>query len=139
MSKKNIIYIACAVAVAIIIAFAIYFAITANKSKNPEVESKIIITKYNDNFEIEKTVEITDKKQIKEMNNIYGNPSLEQDDKSPYLAIKKDIKVDLGNGKMFMIQEYLKDYCYYEDADSNTKLVIKMPEGLLEKVNDILQ
>ena len=38
-----------------------------------------------------------------------------------------------------MIQLTLTEYCYYEDANSNTKLVIKMPEGLLEKVNNILQ
>ena len=139
MSKKNIIYIACAVAVVLIIAFAIYFAVTANKSKKIEDEPKVIVTKYNDNFEVEKTVEITDKKQIKEINKIYENASLQQDDTTPYLAIKNDIKVDLGNGKFFMIQEDLKEYCYYEDANSNTKLVIKMPEGLLEKVNDILQ
>jgi len=139
MKKRTIIYIACAVAIAIIIAFAIYFAITTNKSENTGVQQKIVITKYNDNFEAEKTVEITDKKQIKEINKICENPSLEQDDTSPYLAIRNDIKVDLGNGKFFMIQEDLNEYCYYEDANSNTKLVIKMPEGLLEKANEILQ
>ena len=139
MKKRTIIYIACAVAIAIIIAFAIYIAITTNKSENTGVQQKIVITKYNDNFEAEKTVEITDKKQIKEINKICENPSLEQDDTSPYLAIRNDIKVDLGNGKFFMIQEDLNEYCYYEDANSNTKLVIKMPEGLLEKANEILQ
>ena len=138
MKKSTIIYIACAVAVALIIAFAVYFAINANKSGNPENEQKVVITKYNDNFEVEKTIEVTDKKQIEEINKICENPSLEQDDTSPYLAIKNDIKIDLGNGKFFMIQEDLNEYCYYEDATSNTKLVIKMPEGLLEKVNTIL-
>ena len=138
MKKRTIIYIACGVAIALTIAFTVYFVINANKSEDKENEQKIVITKYDDNFEIEKTVEITDKKQIKEMNNVYGNPSLEQDDTSPYLAIKNDIKIDFGNGKFFMIQEKLKEYCYYEDTNSNTKLVIKMPEGLLEKVNSVL-
>lgn len=138
MKKRTIIYIACAVAIALIIAFAVYFAINANKSGNAENEQKIIIEKYDDNFNIEKTIEITDKNQIKEINKICKNPSLEQDDTSPYLAIRNDIKVDLGNGGFFMIQEDLNEYCYYEDANSNTKLVIKIPEGLLEKVNGIL-
>ena len=138
MKKRTIIYIACAVAIALIIAFAVYFAINANKSGNPENEQKVVITKYNDNFEVEKTIEVTDKKQIEEINKICENPSLEQDDTSPYLAIRNDIKLDLGNGKFFMIQQNLNEYCYYEDATSNTKLVIKMPEGLLEKVNTIL-
>ena len=138
MNKRTIIYIACGIALALIIAFAVYFVVKANKSGNVENEQKIVITKYDDNFEIEKTVEITDKKEIKEFNKTYGNPSLEQDDTSPYLAIRNDLKVDLGNGKFFMIQEDLNEYCYYEDAKSNTKLVIKMPEGLLEKINSIL-
>ena len=141
MKKRTIIYIACAVAIALIIAFAVYFTITANKPGNLEVEAetKIIIEKYDENFNIERTIEITDTKQIKELEKICENPSLEQDDTSPYLAIRNDIKMDLGNGKFFMIQEDLNEYCYYEDASSNTKLVIKMPEGLLEKVNDILK
>ena len=37
-----------------------------------------------------------------------------------------------------MIQLGLDKYCYYEDANTDTQLVIKMPEGLLEKINDIL-
>ena len=138
MKKRTIIYIACAVAVALIIAFAVYFIINTNKSVNTESEQKIVITKYSDNFEVEKTIEITDKKQIEEINKICENPSLEQDDTTPYLAIRNDIKIDLGNGKFFMIQEDLNEYCYYEDASSDTKLVIKMPEGLLDMIKNII-
>lgn len=138
MKKRTIIYIACGIAIALIIALAVYFVITANKSKNIENEPKIVITKFNDSFEVEKIIEITDNKQVKELKNLYENPSLEQDDTTPYLAIKNDIKVDLGNNKFFMIQEDLEEYCYYEDANSNTKLVIKMPEGLLEKATNLL-
>lgn len=139
MNKRTIIYIACGVAVALIIAFAVYFAIIANKSGNIENEQKILITKYNNNSEAEKVVEITDKKQIEEINKICENPSLEQDDISKSIGISKEVKVDLGNGKIFTIQLDLPvNYCYYEDANSNTKLVIKMPEGLVEKVNSVL-
>jgi len=133
MKKRTIIYIACAIAVALIIAFVVYFAITFNET------SKITITKYDSNFEVEKTIEIANKKQIKQINKICKNPSLEQDDKSKYLAIRNDIKLDLGNNKFFMIQKNLNEYCYYEDANSNIKLVIKMPEGLLDKVNEFLK
>ena len=138
MNKKTIIYIACAVAITLIIAVAIYFIVTANKSKNSEVEPKIILTKYNENFETEKTIEITNKKQMQEINKICKNPSLEQNEETQSYIIINDVKLDLGNGKFFMIQLDLKEYCYYEDANSNTKLVIKMPAGLLEKVNNIL-
>lgn len=138
MSKKRMIYIFSIIAVVLIIAFVIYFIVTSNKSGSSKSNSKITITKYNENFEVEKEIEITDKKQIKEISKICENPSLEQDDTSPYLAIRNDVKVDLENGKFFMIQLTLTEYCYYEDANSNTKLVIKMPSGLLELVNNIL-
>ena len=139
MNKRTIIYIACAVAIALIIAFAIYFAINANKSENTENEQKIVITKYNSSSKVEKNIELTDQKQIKEINKICENPSLEQDDTTPRLWIKEDVKLDLGNGKTFIIQLDLIEYCLYEDINSNMKLVIKMPEGLLEKVNEILK
>ena len=132
MKKRTIIYIACAVAVALIIAFAIYFSLKANSNK-----PKIIIEKYDTNFNVEKTIEITDKNQIKEFNKFCDNISLDQDDISKSLGIKKDVKVDFGNGKLFFMQLDLPvNYCYYEDE--NTKLVIKMPEGLLNKINETL-
>ena len=133
MKKRTIIYIACAVAVALIIAFAIYFSLKANNSNKP----KIIIEKYDTNFNVEKTIEITDKNQIKEFNKFCDNISLDQDDISKSLGIKKDVKVDFGNGKLFFMQLDLPvNYCYYEDE--NTKLVIKMPEGLINKINETL-
>lgn len=139
MSKKNIIFICVAVAVAIILAFVVYFAIIKNVNNNGISNAeKIVITKYNDNFEVEKTVEITDKKQIREINKLCENPSLEQDDTTPYLAIRNDIKIDLGNGIFFMLQADLEEYCYYENPESNTKIVIKMPDGLLQKSNKVL-
>ena len=135
MKKRTIIYIACGVAIALIIAFAVYFIVKFNKSNNLNTEQKIIITKYNEKFEVEKTFEITDKAEIKEINKICKNLSLEQDKQ---YAIRNDIKLDLGNGKFFMIQEDFTEYCYYEDTNSNTKLVIKMPQELLEKINNLL-
>lgn len=135
MKKRTIIYIACGVAIALIIAFAVYFIVKFNKSNNLNTEQKITITKYNEKFEVEKTFEITDKAEIKEINKICKNLSLEQDKQ---YAIRNDIKLDLGNGKFFMIQEDFTEYCYYEDTNSNTKLVIKMPEGLLDIMNSNL-
>ena len=139
MNKKTIIYIACVVAVVLIIAFAVYFAVTANKSGNSNSETKIVVEKYNENLEIEKTIETTDKTQIKEINKMLENSLLEKDDTIQNIAIKEDIKLDLENGKYLIIQLDLEEYCYYEDTSSNTKIVIKMPEGLLEKVNSILK
>lgn len=135
MSKRNIIFICIAVAVVIIIAFTVYFIVASTKDSNTD---KITLIKYDENFDVEKTIEITNKKQMKEIKELCDNPSLEQDDTTQYLAIRNDVKIDLGNEKFFMIQLDLEEYCYYEDVASNTKLVIKMPEGLLEKVNEIL-
>ena len=138
MSKRNIIFICIAVAVVIVITFAVYFIVTGTKNNTTENLDKITLIKYDENFNVEKTIEITNKKQMKEIKELCDNPSLEQDDNTLYRAIRNDLKLDLGNERFFMIQLDLEEYCYYEDASSNTKLVIKMPEGLLEKVNGIL-
>ncbi|MBQ2937474.1 MAG: hypothetical protein IJE05_01100 [Clostridia bacterium] len=133
MSKKNIIFICISVAIIFIIAFVLYFIF------NNKTNDKITLIQYDSDFNVKETFELTNNKQIKEINNICENISLEQDDTTPYLAIRNDVKLDLGNGKFFTIQLNLSEYCYYEDLNSNTKLVIKMPERLLEKVNEILK
>ena len=71
-----------------------------------------------------------------ELKEIYNNCMLEQDETSKYLGIKNDIKVELEDGKFFMIQANLKDYCYYENEETNQKFTIKMPDGLLQIVNE---
>lgn len=139
MNKKTVIYIACAVVLVIAIALILYFTVfNKNISNTNEDQNKINIIIYDENFDVAKTIEITNKKQRKEIEKICDNPSLEQDEDSPYLAIKNDLKIDFDNGKFFMIQLNLPEYCYYEDANSDTKLVIKMPEGLLDKVNELI-
>lgn len=139
MNKRTVIYIACAVVLVIAIALILYFTVfNKNVSNTNEDQDKISIIKYDKNFDVAKTIEITNKKQRKEIEKICDNPSLEQDEESPYLAIKNDLKIDFGNGRFFMIQLNLPKYCYYEDANSDTKLVIKMPEGLLDKVNELI-
>lgn len=136
MSKRNIIFICVAVAVVIAIALIIYFVV-ANKSNNTSDDTKIIIEKY-ENSELAKTIEITDKKTMNELNTICNSISLEQDENTESLAIRNDVKLDLRNGKIFFIQLDLPDYCYMEDSSSNTKLVIKTPAGLLDSINSIL-
>lgn len=138
MSKRNIIFICIAVAVVIVIAFAVYFIVTSTKNNTTESLDKITLIKYDENFNVEKTIEITNKRQIKKIEKLCNTLSLEQDATTLYPAIRNDVKLDLGNEKFFMIQLDRKEYCYYQDTASNIKLVIKMPEGLLEKVNEIL-
>lgn len=139
MNKKTVIYIACAVALVIAITLVLNFTVFNKNTNNTNTnQNKINIVVYDENFNVAKTIEITNKKQMKEIEKICDNPSLEQDDLTPYLAIRNDVKVDLGNNRFFMIQLDLTEYCYYEDANSETKLVIKMPEGLLDKVNQLV-
>ena len=139
MSKKTVIYIACAVAVVLIIAIAVYFGATSKKSEVLSQEQKIVITRYDEDFKVDKTIDVTDKKTVKEIEKISKNISLEQDEEAQYYAIRNDIKVDLGNDKFFMIQTDFDEYCYYEDSNSDTRLIIKTPEGLLDIINKILE
>lgn len=136
MSKRNIIFICVAVVVVIAIALIVYFVV-ANQSNKTSDDTKIVLEKY-ENYELAKTIEITDKKTINELNTICNNVSLEQDENTENLAIRNDVKLDLKNGKVFFIQLDLPEYCYMEDSSSNTKLVIKTPSGLLDSVNNIL-
>lgn len=136
MNKKTIIYICLAVVVVISIAIALYFII-ANNSNNTDKVEKIVLEKY-ENYELAKTLEITDKKKLKELTTIYEGVSLEQDENTESLAIRSDVKLDLGNGTIFFIQLDIPDYCYMENSNTNVKTVIKMPVGLLEYVNTVL-
>lgn len=139
MNKKTIIYIVCAVVLVIAIALILYLTVFNKNTNNTNVaQNKINIVVYDENFDVAKTIEITNRKQRKELEKICDNPSLEQDNLTPYLAIRNDVKVELGNSRFFMIQLDLPEYCYYEDINSDTKLVIKMPEGLLDKVNELI-
>lgn len=133
MNKKNIIII-CSIIVIIIISIVILFSIS--KSKDGTTKENVKIIQYGENLEETKSVEIKNKQQIKELKAIYNNCVLDQDETSKYLGIKNDIKVELEDGKFFMIQANLKDYCYYENEEANQKLTIKMPDGLLQIVNE---
>lgn len=111
MNKKTVVYIACAVVLVIAIALILYFTVFNKNISNPnEDQDKINIIVYDENFDVAKTIEITNKKQRKEIEKICDNPSLEQDEDSPYLAIKNDLKIDFDNGRFFMIQLNLPEY-----------------------------
>lgn len=139
MNKKTVMYIVCAVVLVIAIALILYFTVfNKNVSNTNEEQNKISIITYDENFDVAKTIEITNKKQIKEIEKICDNLSLEQDEEYQNYLIRNDIKLDLGNGRFFIIQTDLQECCYYEDEGSDTKLIIKMPEGLLEKVNELI-
>lgn len=136
MSKRNIIFICIAVAIVIVLALIIYFVV-ANQSNKENSERKIVLEKY-ENYELVKTIDITDKKTTNELTSICNNISLEQDENTKSLAIRNDVKLDLNNGTVLFIQLDLPEYCYMENNNSNEKLVIKMPNGLLDAVNEIL-
>lgn len=138
MNKKTIIYIACVIALLLVIVFVIYFAISSNKTNIPN-RAVIKLERFDEDYNLERTIEIKKKKQIDEIKEICNNLSLEQYEELQNFGISNDVKLDLGDGKFLMIQLDLPEYCYYEDEASGTKLVIKMPEGLLEKVNQILE
>lgn len=139
MKKNKLLFIIIGIVLAVaIIGVTIYFII-ANKEPvtiNNTVTETITIENL---AEGNKTIEISKKKEIEQLKEIYSKISLEQDETSKYLAIKNDIKIDLNNGILFYLDNNLDDYCYYEDSNTNTKFVIKMPEGLLDFVNSALQ
>lgn len=141
MNKKVIIYISCGIVIALILGISIYFILRNNFSNvldNVYNTKKVVVEKYEDDGTT-KAIEITKTNEIKKLTEICNNISLEQDDTSAHLAIKNDVKIDLNNGIIFFIQLDLDDYCYMENENSNINAVIKMPEGLLGYINEILK
>lgn len=137
-SKKIMIYMVCVIVLVLIIAIAVYFATVTNKANKLEVKDKIIIEQYDENFEINKTIEVTDKKQIENLKELYNNCSLAQEEEFKNIGIRNDIKVKIEDGKYFILQTELDDYCYYENFETNTNLTIRMPNDLLQIVNSYL-
>ena len=138
MKKNTIIYIIAGIIAVIIIALSIYFVVSNNsKSNNRYATKNIKIERYNENGEVEKTVELKKRKDINELLDICKNISLEQDETSKYLGIKTDVRIDLQNGVELYLQNEIKDYCFYKTDD--VKCTIKMPEGLLDYVNSKLK
>lgn len=138
MKKNTIIYVVAGVVALIIIVLSICLAVSNNdKSNNRYATKNIKIEKYNENGEVEKVVEIKKRKDINELLEICKNISLEQDETSKYLGIKTDVKIDLQNGVELYLQNEIKDYCFYKTDDVNC--TIKMPEGLLDYVNNKLK
>lgn len=138
MKKNTVIYLVAGIVALIIIGLSIYFAVAHNNTSDNRYDTKnITIEKYNENGELEKTVEIKRKKDINELLDICKNISLEQDDTSKSLGIKTDVKINLQNGVELYLQDEIKDYCFYKIDD--VKCTIKMPEGLVDFVNDVLK
>lgn len=137
MKKTTIIYIVSITIAVIIISIGVYFTFQKNNNKNEYETKNITIKKYNGNDEIEKTVEIKNKKDINELLEICNNISLEQDETTKGFGIKIDIEVDLQNGIKLYLQDGLDKYCAYNSKDIN--YTIKMPAGLVDFVNNALK
>ena len=137
MKKNTIIYIVSTVIALVIISIGVYFAIQKNNNKNESETKNITIIKYNKDNGSEKIVEIKKKKDINKLSEICNNISLEQDETTKGFGIKMDIEIDLQNGTKLYLQEGLEDYCAYSSKDIN--YTIKMPEGLVDFVNNALK
>ena len=132
MSKKNIIIIS-SIAAVVIIAILVILILRFSNKKTVKIE------KYNDNFEVSKTVEIKNKKTVKKLDKMIIEENLNTENVPQDLGIKNDVKVSFDDGRFFMIQISLNNYCYYENPNTNTKIVINMPDGLIDIITKALE
>ena len=132
MSKKNIIIISCIAAV-VVIAIVVTLILALSNKKKVKIEV------YNDNFEIEKTIEVTDKKIIKNLYKIANDKRLHNAESSENVGIRNDVKVSFEDGRFLMIQFDLDEYCYYGNPNNDTKIIVNMPEGLLDIITNLLE
>ena len=135
MNKKTIIFISIAVGAVILIAIASFliFSLFFNTNKDYKTKKATIET-YDYNFELENTIEITDKNELKQLNKILNTISLDNDVVTEPIAIRNDIKLDLNNGVIFFIQKDNEEYCYIENSNKDVKQIIKFPNELMEYV-----
>lgn len=139
MNKKTIIYISIAVGAVILIAVGIFLIFTLTSNTNEDYKTKkVTIQNFDENFEVDKTIEITDKNKIKQLREICNGISLEKDNTTETLAIRNDVKINLNNGVVLYIQLDYDKYCFIENSNKNIRQIITMPEGLFEYVNNIL-
>ena len=130
MKKSTIIYIVAIVISVLVIGLAIGFAIASKKNKNNDSAKNIKIIKYAQNQQnteesvIEKEIELKKKKDINRLSEICNN-------------IRTDVEIDLQNGITLSLQNGLDDYCSY--SSNGVNVTIKMPEGLVDFVNDVLK
>ena len=125
MNKKTIIIISCIAVV--VIALIVILILIKTKTKT------ILLIKYNDDFQVTKTLEIKNKKLYKAC----AESALIKDGVSQYLALEIDYKLDMQDGRYFSIQEDLNEYCYYENTKTGNKMNVKMPEGLLDYIKEL--
>ena len=136
MNKKNIILIICiAIAIAIIICAILMVLLP----KNINSTSIIRIEKYNTNFETEQVIEVKNSKDTKQLLKACNEETLNDDGVPQNLAIRKDLKIDLKNGTYFIIQQDLQEYCYYENTNTGKKMIVEMPEELIEYIYSIFK
>ena len=70
-------------------------------------------------------------------NNTSDNRYDNKNERIPTNSKKTDVKINLQNGVELYLQDEIKDYCFYKTDD--VKCTIKMPEGLVDFVNDVLK
>ncbi len=130
MNKKNIIIISCIVAALIIIAIVLILLISNKKRAKIEV--------YDYKFNLEKTVEVKDKKIIKQLEEMFEQGAKNKIDDIQNEAIRNEIKIFLNDGKYFVLSLNYKNYCYIADPKENMEMIIPMPKDLPELVSDLI-
>ncbi|MBO4815867.1 MAG: hypothetical protein J5507_02850 [Clostridia bacterium] len=132
MSKKNIIIISC-IAALVIIAIVVTLILVLSDKKTVKIEE------YNENSEVAKTIELNDKKTVKKLYKMANENTLNTENVPENLGIRNDVKISFNDGRFFMLQFNLEEYCYYENPNTDKKIIVNMPEGLLDTVNNLLE
>ena len=127
MSKRSILI--CASAIVIILTIIIVCFILAGKKNNVKIEI------YDYNINLERTIEINNSKATKELNDFYKKAVAEENDEIQSYGIKQTIKIIFGDGRYFVIQPTITDYCFLANPNKNIEKNVTMPEGLLDLVN----
>ena len=128
LMNKKILIIGISTFIILILALTV---VLVKINKNKQNTDKITII-YIENEE-EKQIELTEKNDIKIVNN-YLKTIKEEEPIDSKLALVNEIVIKLDSKEEIIIQTSVEKYCYFKDT--NIKKLVRMPDGLLDFVKN---
>lgn len=98
-----------------------------------------IIEYKNPSFIISDTTKVTDKSDIKKLNNYLNKINLvltllPNKEEQLKLALLEDVKIQYNDSVIISIQLGEENYCHYKNKEKNISSIVVMPEGLYQWV-----
>ena len=139
MNKQVLIYVVSGVVVLLVLAVAIYFGFMAKTTEETGAEKVTIeLHDYSQAEDLVKTVDVTDKKDLRKLNGYYNKISELTEPISP--LVLDEAVLTFEDGTKISIELEKPEYIYVSDFQGSDKhFAAKTPEGLVSFVQELLK